>query len=164
MNPGTQNHVSDAGQGSATPERDGGLLRRLLLAVVLLGILGLVAELVLLEHTEDPLQWIPLVLLGVGLVCTLGAWLRPAPGTLRCLQLVMVLFVAAGALGLYLHYRGNVEFELESDSALRGLALAWEALRGATPSLAPGAMVQLGLVGLLATYRHPALRRPGGTH
>jgi hypothetical protein len=32
---------------------------------------------------------------------------------------------------------------------------------GATPLLAPGIMLQLGLVGLLFTFRHPALARPG---
>ena len=30
-------------------------------------------------------------------------------------------------------------------------------LRGATPALAPGAMVQLGLLGLAFTFRHPVL-------
>ena len=35
--------------------------------------------------------------------------------------------------------------------------LVWKALRGATPALAPGALAQLGLLGLLYTYRHPAL-------
>jgi hypothetical protein len=32
-----------------------------------------------------------------------------------------------------------------------------EALSGATPALAPGTMVQFGLLGLLYTYRHPRL-------
>jgi len=62
-----------------------------------------------------------------------------------------------------LHYRGNVEFERERDPSLSGLALVWEALRGATPSLAPGAMAQLGLLGLAITWRHPAARRRTST-
>ena len=32
---------------------------------------------------------------------------------------------------------------------------------GATPTLAPGAMVELGLLGLAYTYRHPALGSEG---
>jgi hypothetical protein len=32
-----------------------------------------------------------------------------------------------------------------------------ETLRGAIPALAPGAMAQLGLLGLLVSYRHPAV-------
>jgi hypothetical protein len=60
-------------------------------------------------------------------------------------------------VGLYLHYRGNVEFALERDPSLSGARLLWKALRGATPALAPGALSQLGLLGLLYTYGHPAL-------
>ena len=43
---------------------------------------------------------------------------------------------------------------------MRGLELVWEALKGATPALAPGAMAQLGLVGLAFAYRHPLLSGP----
>ncbi|HEX8695425.1 MAG TPA: hypothetical protein VF746_23635 [Longimicrobium sp.] len=130
-----------------------------MLALVLLGIVGLVAELLLLEHTESAWQWVPLAALGVGFACAAAVALRPAPGTLRPFQAVMALFVAAGVLGLYLHYRGNVEFELEGDPSLGGLDLFWKAMTGATPALAPGALAQLGLLGLVFTYRHPALRR-----
>jgi hypothetical protein len=138
-----------------------GPVRRLLLALVLLGIVGLAAELILLEHTESVWQWVPLAALGLGFACAAAVALRPAPGTLRPFQAVMALFVAAGVLGLYLHYRGNVEFELEGDPSLRGLDLFWKAMTGATPALAPGALAQLGLLGLVFTYRHPALsRRP----
>ncbi len=69
----------------------------------------------------------------------------------------MALFIVAGILGLYLHYRGNVEFALERDPSLTGARLIWKALRGATPALAPGALAQLGLMGLVFTYGHPAL-------
>jgi hypothetical protein len=41
---------------------------------------------------------------------------------------------------------------------MKGLELFWEAMKGATPSLAPGVMAQLGLLGLACTYRHPLLR------
>lgn len=142
---------ADGGRGEPGP------LRRLLLWLVVLGILGLAAELVLLEHTEDRLQWIPLVALGIGLVLSVAVALRPGRPVLRAFQAVMAAFVAAGVLGVYLHYRGNVEFELESDPALGGAKLLWAALHGATPALAPGALAQLGLLGLVLTYRHPAL-------
>ena len=61
--------------------------------------------------------------------------------------------------GFVLHFKGNLEFELERDSGLAGIALVWKVLRGATPALAPGALVQLGLLGLVFTHRHPALDR-----
>ncbi len=48
------------------------------------------------------------------------------------------------------------------DATMRGFALLWAALHGATPALAPGALAHLGLIGLATTYRHPALRRNAG--
>lgn len=66
----------------------------------------------------------------------------------------MAGFVVTGVAGLYFHYAGNVEFTLERDSTLSGAGLVWKALRGATPVLAPGALAQLGLLGLAYTYTH----------
>lgn len=134
-------------------------MRRLLLGLLLLGALGLAAELLLLEHTEPGWQWVPLVLLGAAVATGAAVALRPGPRTLRPFQAVMALSVAAGAVGAYLHLRGNLEFEREADPTLRGAELLWNALHGATPALAPGALAQLGLLGLVLAYRHPALRR-----
>jgi hypothetical protein len=69
----------------------------------------------------------------------------------------MFIFLLVGAWGVYLHLLGNVEFALERDPSLSGANLMWKALRGATPALAPGALAQLGLLGLLYAYKHPAL-------
>jgi hypothetical protein len=132
-------------------------LRRILLLLVLVGIIGLVIELLLLEHTESFNQWIPLIALALGLISSLFVMFRPGRGSIRVFQWIMASFVMAGILGLYLHYRGNVEFALERDPEVRGLRLVWKALRGATPTLAPGALAQLGLLGLAYSYRHPAM-------
>jgi hypothetical protein len=137
-----------------------GPLRRILLALVALGAAGLFAELGLLEHFESAAQWIPLALLVVVLGVTAAVHGRRGAGTVRAFRAVMALCVVTGAVGVYLHYRGNVEFEIERDGSLRGLRLFWEAVRGATPALAPGAMSQLGLLGLAYAYRHPALHAP----
>jgi hypothetical protein len=69
----------------------------------------------------------------------------------------MVTFLLVGLLGVILHLKGNIEFATERDPSLSGIKLMWKALRGATPALAPGALAQLGLLGLLYTYKHPAL-------
>lgn len=138
---------------------EAGPIRRILLALVLFGAGGLSLDLFLLEHTESLWQWIPLVILGGAFASGVAVAVRPARRTLRIFQAVMILSVVAGMLGLYLHFRGNAAFEREMDPAVRGLALFWDSLRGATPALAPGAMVQLGLLGLTYVYRHPALRR-----
>ena len=135
-------------------------LRLLLLLVLLIGMTGTLAELVLLEHTESGTQWIPLALLAAGLVTAAGAALLPRPAVLIALRAVMAACIAAGAIGLYLHYQGNVEFELEMYPDMRGGELFWKAMTGATPALAPGAMIQFGLLGLIYTWRHPALTQP----
>ena len=124
---------------------------------MLIGIVGLAVELLLLEHWDDPWQWSPFVALGLGLASGGALLRRPTPGRVRAFRAVMALFVVTGAVGVLLHYRGNAEFEVEQDPAVRGLALVWLALRGATPALAPGALAHLGLIGLLATWGHPAL-------
>jgi hypothetical protein len=70
----------------------------------------------------------------------------------------MVLFVISGGVGMLLHYQATTEFQLEMDPALTGWALFRKAIVAkAPPALAPGAMTQLGLIGLAYTFRHPAL-------
>jgi hypothetical protein len=69
----------------------------------------------------------------------------------------MVSYVLAAGVGLYLHLKANVEFELELRPTMADTELILETLKGAIPALAPGVMVQLGLLGLLACFRHPAL-------
>ena len=128
-----------------------------MLALVFVGIVGLETELALLRHAESFSQWIPHAVLIIGLLSTVIVALRPVNTTLRVFQAVMAVFVVVGLVGLYLHYRGNVEFALERDPSLSGVRLLWKAMRGATPALAPGALSQLGLLGLLYTYGHPAL-------
>ena len=72
-----------------------------------------------------------------------------ASGPLIIVQLMMVLFIAAGLLGMYFHYRGSREFQLEMDPAMGGMALIWKVLQAKSPpTLSPGTMVQMGILGL----------------
>jgi hypothetical protein len=130
-------------------------MRKMLLALVLIGIVGLIAELLLLGHTDSATQWIPLVSLGAGLATTLAVRFAPGRATLRAFQFVMLVFVIAGGVGVYLHFAGNIEWIHERTPELGGWPLVWKALRGATPALAPGALAQLGLLGLVYAWRYP---------
>lgn len=125
-------------------------LYRLLLAIFVFGIIGVAAELLLLEHFEDALQLIPFGVMALGIGAALAWARRPSRASLRTFQGVVALFAASGAAGVLLHYRGNVEFELEMEPTARGLALFQEALMGATPALAPGTMLLLAAVGYAA--------------
>lgn len=130
-----------------------GFWPRVLLALVLLMIIGLIPELVLLEHYEEWQQLIPIVLLGAALLSTVLFWLVPRRAALTLFRTVMVLCFASALLGLYFHYQANVEFVLERHPEYRGWQLFKEAMTGGMPALAPGTMAQLALMGLAATLR-----------
>ena len=80
---------------------------------------------------------------------------------MRLLQFVMLTYIGTGVIGITLHFKANAEFQREIDPSLGGLALFWKVVEAtAPPALAPGVMVQLGLLGLVYTYKHPALNEP----
>jgi hypothetical protein len=151
---------------------DGGIvrgIRRFVLVVLMLGLLGTGADLLLLEHYEDAWQAPPLVLIAIALV--MAAWLLVRASAIGwtavlAFRIIMASFVCAGLLGVLLHGSGNREFQTEIDPTLTGWPLLVKVLTAkAPPALAPGVMVQLGLLGFLYTYRHPALtaaRRASG--
>lgn len=134
-----------------------GFPRRVLLAILLLGLLGSEIELLLLKHTDGFWQLLPLGLMGLALLLLLWHALAPGPAGVRSLQILMGVFVLSGIAGVLLHYRGNVAWEQERAPGVGGWELFRHAIMGATPALAPGTLLQLGLVGLLYTYRHPSL-------
>jgi hypothetical protein len=137
--------------------------RRILLTILVLGIAGISVELWLMAHTGDFYQLIPLWLAGMAVVAAIVVALRPSIGTVRMFQAVMVLFLLSGVVGMVLHFQVNMEFQLEMDPALSGMALYQKSILAKTPpALAPGAMIQLGLIGLAYTFRHPALPRRSG--
>lgn len=135
-------------------------MRRFLLAILLLGLVGTATELLLIGHDEDARQLIPLALVGLALAAL--AWQAAGGGeaAVRALQATMALFLVSAAVGTVLHYRANMEFQLDIDPSIGALELFWKVMRAKMPpALAPGIMAQLGLIGLAYTYRHPALAR-----
>lgn len=141
----------------ATPNATAVRLRGLLLGLHVFGTAGVLAELLLMEHFEDALQYIPLMLLGADLL-VVGWWLVARDRlSLRSFQAMMAAFAVSGLAGLWLHYQANVEFKLELSPGLAGWQLFTEAIMGATPALAPGTMLYLAAIGLAFTFRHPVL-------
>jgi hypothetical protein len=149
-------------EGSLTPASPASTLlalRRLLLGLLAFGLVGTAADLLLIGHDEDVWQMIPLALIALALVVLVAlALTSPTSGrlgmVLRMFRAVMVLLIIAGGVGAVLHYRANMEFKLEMDPTLRGLALFASVVQAkAPPAMAPASLVVLGLLGLAATYR-----------
>ena len=136
------------------------IVRKILLAILALGMIGSLTELILLKHSENVFQWVPLALLGAGLAVLAWHGFTGSALSARLIRWLMYGFVAAGVAGIYFHFQGSAEFKLESQPNLAGMALFWEAIRAkAPPLLAPGSMVQLGLLGLAYTYKLPVLQQ-----
>ena len=133
-------------------------VRRLVLGLFAIGIVGAAADLLLTGHFEDAWQIAPLALFALSALVVAWHLASGGRGSLRTHQAVMWLFIVSGFIGTFLHYQANIEFEMEMYPGLAGFELFWKAIQGASPpSLAPGAMIALGLLGLLYAYRHPAL-------
>lgn len=131
-------------------------IRRILLGVLLIGLAGMGLELLLLKHDEEATQLIPLVLIALAFLVIAWHEAQRSAASLVAFQITMALFIAAGLVGSYLHYQANVEFQREVDPSIAGRALFWKAMTAKTPpALAPGSMVQLGLVGLAYAFRYP---------
>jgi hypothetical protein len=133
-------------------------IRKVLLWGLLAGTTGTLLELLLIGHDEMATQFAPLVLLGLGILITAATLMAPRAAIVRTLQVLMVMFVASGIIGIVLHYQGNEAFELEMSPSRAGMSLISKTMTGATPVLAPGSMSLLGLVGLAFAHRHPAIR------
>lgn len=133
-------------------------LTRLLFGTYLFGLVGVGAELLLIGHFEDWPQMIPLGMIAMGLLT--GAWYARSGTRVasRGYSLSLALMLASGLVGQVLHFRGNMEFEIESDPAIGGWSLFAESMTGATPALAPGTMALLAVIGY--AYRVSRTSRP----
>ncbi|MEO7790392.1 MAG: hypothetical protein ABIX28_12550 [Vicinamibacterales bacterium] len=131
-------------------------LRRLLLVLLLIGLAGSATELVLLKHYENGWMLVPFVAIVVALVAAVWRLVRPGSGSVMGLQLAMLPLIVGGGLGMLLHYNGGLEFQVDMDPTLSRWQLFWKVVHmQAPPALAPGLLVQLGLLGLISTYRDP---------
>ena len=129
------------------------IVRRCLIAVLVLGLIGTIAELLLLEHYEEAWQMTPLILIALALVAIAWHGARPTARAVRAFQAMMGLCVLAGVVGMWLHLRGAAAFQREMDPAQPRWDVFTKAMRAkAPPVLAPGIMIQLGLIGLVASY------------
>jgi hypothetical protein len=133
-------------------------LRRLLLATWWFGLAGTGAELLLMGHVEDGWQLVPVILVALaGLARVAMVVARSTSGAAAAMWLfrgVMVMLMLSGVTGAVLHYRANMEFKREMDPSLSGFKLFSTVVQAkAPPTLAPGTMTLLGVLGLASVFR-----------
>jgi hypothetical protein len=121
--------------------------------------IGTLLELFLIEHTEDPVQLIPFVLCGIGLLSLAIALLRQRRTALLTLRGCMIIIVGGGLFGVYEHVSNNIAFLLEIQPNATTAEVVSKALGGANPLLAPAMLTLAAVLALTATYYHPALAK-----
>ncbi len=120
------------------------------LAAVMFG--GTIVELLAARHFQEPVQLIPFLLCGVGLVAVLLAWRRPERMTVQGLRGLMLVTAAATVLGIWKHIEGNIEFIHEMHPTTTGWPLIVGALTGRAPLLASGALAAAATTAITATF------------
>jgi hypothetical protein len=135
--------------------------RRIILAIVVASLIGIETELILLDHIKPVLQLVPVIsiVLGVGSI----SWYAITRNArmMRIFQGTMFLCVFSGFLGIVLHLAFDIATVQKKDKTLQGYELLRAAVNSTAPPLAPGAMIQIGLLGLAYTFRHPVLNADG---
>jgi hypothetical protein len=147
---------------TATP-----LLRRGLLGLAALTIVGIAIELYTERHWTQPVQliaWAALVLALLAICLLLG---QPSAGRVRAAQIIAAIVIVSALVGIWEHIQANYNAGpldrryAQTWDGMSALSQWWLAARkgvGPSPPLAPGALAQAAFCVLLATVRHPALR------
>jgi hypothetical protein len=142
------------------------VLRRGLLGLTALGIVGTTVELVFLRHwgsRAELIVWPVMLILALGWIAIVR---RPSARVVRAVRVIAVVAALFAFVGVGFHVREN----LNAGPLDRFYAARWDTMSafeqwfaaltgsvGPAPILAPGVLLEMGLGLLLATIRHPAL-------
>jgi hypothetical protein len=164
---------SRTGRAILFPQDTPTLLRRGVLALAWLGLVGTTTELVFLRHWRSATQlvvWPFVVFLSVAAFLVS---LRPSARSIVAVRWLAVAVVVASIVGIGLHVIEN----LDAGPLDRNYASIWSSMTpfdqwwaaitggvGPAPVLAPGALAEISLALLLATVRHPLLEGQAGRY
>jgi hypothetical protein len=142
------------------------ILRRGVLGLVALGIVGTTVELVFLRHwssATETIVWPIMAALAVAFVAMIRL---PSAGVVQVVRVVALVAAAFAIIGMGFHVAEN----LTAGPLDRDYAAIWDTMPayeqwfaavtgavGPAPTLAPGVLAEMGLALLLSTIRHPAL-------
>ena len=122
------------------------ITRLILIAIAFMSV-GLSIELYLLDHYEGILQLIPIICVNTSMMLALALFKLRKQSILTLFNISLILTTISGITGIFLHLKANFEFEKEIKPSLAGMDLFVESLSGALPSLAPGSLFLLALIG-----------------
>lgn len=122
-------------------------LKLLITVTILFMMSGTIIELFLLKHFEDTKQMIPIICIALSMLMMLILIFRNNKILVKGFQILMLISALTGLYGSYLHLSANYEFELEMRPSMKGWELFAESMTGAFPTLAPGSMIVLALLG-----------------
>jgi hypothetical protein len=141
------------------------ILRRGVIGLVGLGILGTAIELLFLRHWGSAGQTIVWPALALLTAAAGSLAVRPAPRSIRAARVVVLGVAVVALVGIGFHVSENLTAgPLDRDFAdiwasMSPLEQWWQAVTGGVgpaPTMAPGVLLQLALGLLLATVHHPA--------
>jgi hypothetical protein len=137
-------------------------VRLLIMSAIALALIVIEVELIYVGHTgANNGQLIAVVLVAVGLATATWHTIARNTASIVVFRINMYLFLVFGLDGILTHYHAGVQSALKSQPALSGFPLLVAALSGNIPLLAPGMLIQVGLLGLVYTYNHPLDARVG---
>ncbi len=149
----------------ALPTDTAGLLRRAVLALGGLSIVGIALELLIERHWGTAVRYVPWVALAISAFALYRLVRRPTPGTLRMVRIVAIAVLCAGTVGVALHINENYsaapldqKYSLIWDTMSEPARL-WAAFTksvGPAPTFAPAALAEVALLLLIGTIGHPA--------
>ena len=143
-------------------------LRRSVILVAAVGIVGLLAELLVERHWGTPVRYVPWLCLAALAWSVWRLWRGASAGHIRAARILAGASALGGVVGIALHINENYtagpldqKYSLIWDSmseAERWWAAFSKSL-GPAPTFAPAALILLALLVIVATQRHPALAR-----
>lgn len=133
-------------------------LRGILCSLAVLVYLITPVELILLDHVHEWQQLIPFVAAFFGLVTAGWVLIDPTRARIIAARAVSVVITVVTLIGMGLHFRANLELELEIKPGTTFGDVWWDAAFGAAPLLASGILLLGALLIVGATYAHPSLR------
>lgn len=113
--------------------------------------IGTLVELIALNHTREELQYVPFVLVPLGIILAVLLLLKTGTGVQKLSAIGMWIVAGGGLVGMAVHVISNLESVFEGGATLSFGRILQQAIGGRNPLLAPGTLT-IGAAMILAVY------------